>query len=439
MSTIRAIGLTGLGILLSSAQVAGQQPPLASPPVQPLRLSEVIQTAMSNSPPVKAAAARVSAAKGGRRSAGALPNPVFTYQLENAAFPGQDLPSGIGSESSFLATLPLEPLYQRGPQVRRANQEVQAAEAELTAGRRQAGLDAARAFYELALAQIAADGADDVRRRLESVATLNRGRVREGATAEADLIRTQVELDRSEAEAVSQRIQLARAWASLKPFLDSSTAAPLHGGEPPRVEVVDVGGSDSAMPDLASLVTQGRTTRPDLMAARARVAAARAETGYQHALTLRQLGATFGTKRVSGVNTMVLAVSLPVPLFNQNRGEIDRATGERLAAEHELEWAERRAVAEIEAAYEAARLLKNQVGRFQGRFLQRAEESRRIALAAYEEGAVSLLQVLDASRALAESRLIYYRTLFGERQSRLELDVAVGLDPVEPTRAGDQS
>src|SRR5215210_5472729 len=432
MTTVHAIGLTGWAFLLGAAQASAQEPSGTRGQFQPLKLAEVIQTAMSSSPPVKAAAARLGAAKGSRRSAGALPNPVFTYQLENAAFPGQDLPSGIGSESSFLATLPLEPLYQRGPQIRRGKEGVRAAEAELTMARRQAGLEAARAFYEVALAQIAADGAEDVRRRLESVATLNRGRVREGATAEADLIRTQVELDRSEAEAVSQRIQVAQAWASLQPYLDSSTALRVRSPEPPLVEVADAGATDSAMPDLAGLVAQARTTRPDLLAARARVAAAQAETGYQRALTLRQLGATFGTKRVSGVTTMVLGVSLPVPLFNQNGGEIDRATGERLAAEQELEWAERHALAEIEAAYEASRLLRTQVGRFQGRFLQRAEESRRIALAAYEEGAVTLLQVLDASRTLADSRLIYYRTLFGERQSRLELNVAVGSDPAEP-------
>jgi cobalt-zinc-cadmium efflux system outer membrane protein len=161
------------------------------------------------------------------------------------------------------------------------------------------------------------------------------------------------------------------------------------------------------------------------------VAAARAETAYQRALTVRQVGATFGTKRISGVNTMILGVSLPLPLFNQNGGEVQRATGERVAAERELEWTERQALAEVESAYEAARLLGEQVRRLQGKFLGRAEESRRIALAAYTEGAVSLLQVLDASRTLADARLTYYRTVFAQRQSLLELNVAVGSDPTD--------
>ena len=58
----------------------------------------------------------------------------------------------------------------------------------------------------------------------------------------------------------------------------------------------------------------------------------------------------------------------------------------------------------------------------------RAEEARRIALTAYREGAGTLLQVIDASRTLAEIRLAYYRTMFAERESLLELNVVSGTE-----------
>jgi len=400
-----------------------------------LTRDEVLQAAMSHSPLVDAAAARLSASRGSRRTAGALPNPVLSYQVENTAFPGQDLPAELERETSIFATLPLEPLYQRGPQVRRADQEVRAAGAALDVARRRVGIDAARAFYRIALAQIAVEGSEDIRQRLESVASFNRSRVAEGVTPEGDLIRVEVELDRAEAEAVRERIELARAWADLKPFLDSSGAVAV--GSDRRVEVEDGSLSGTTtLPPLSELVARARQARPDLLAARARVAAAQAEISYQRALTVRQVGATFGTKRLSGVNTMILGLSLPLPLFNQNGGEVQRATGERVAAERELEWTERQALAEVEAAYEAARLLREQVGKLHGKFLGRAEESRRIALAAYTEGAVSLLQVLDASRTLADARLTYYRTVFAQRQSILELNVALGSDPTDALGGG---
>jgi outer membrane protein TolC len=65
-----------------------------------------------------------------------------------------------------------------------------------------------------------------------------------------------------------------------------------------------------------------------------------------------------------------------------------------------------------------------------GDLVQRAEESRQIAIAAYREGAGTLLQVLDASRTLADVRLASARLLFAQRETLLQLDAASGVDPL---------
>ena len=61
-------------------------------------------------------------------------------------------------------------------------------------------------------------------------------------------------------------------------------------------------------------------------------------------------------------------------------------------------------------------------------YLQRADEARRITLGAYQEGAVPLLQVLDAARAWGEARLSYYRTLYAQHDSVLLVLLAKGQD-----------
>jgi outer membrane protein TolC len=146
-------------------------------------------------------------------------------------------------------------------------------------------------------------------------------------------------------------------------------------------------------------------------------------------MVVRQLGASFGLKRVGGVNALVGGISLTVPLFDQNRGEIQRATGERLAAELEARWQERTIAAEVEAEYQAAERLAAQVTLLQPTFLSRAAESRRIAIGAYQEGATSLLQVLDASRTLNEARVMYARVLAAANESLFDLGIAAGYDP----------
>lgn len=399
-----------------------------------LLLSDVLQRAVTQHPLIEAARARVSAARGARRTAGTLPNPVLTYWVESlGGSSGSGIP--LDRETQTYATLPLEPLFQRWPRVRGANQVVLAADADLARARQAVALDAARAFYRVAAAQVAVDAAEEIQSRLAELVTFTTARTGEGVTAEADLIRTQLELDRVAATVTLEQVELARARGQLAPYIAGPAAEATVTNRPVafRSDSLRVGIQDTSsvtesgdLAPLSDYVARARLGRGDLLASRARAAAAAQEVGYQRALTVRQVGATFGTKRTAGVTSYLAGISLPFPLFDQNRGEVQRATGERTASEQELAWAERQAVAEVEAAYQSVQLLGEQMNRLRGSFLNRAEESRRIALAAYQEGAVSLLQVLDASRTLADARLTYYRTLFAQRQSRLELQAAIG-------------
>ncbi|MEO6445628.1 MAG: TolC family protein [Gemmatimonadaceae bacterium] len=401
-----------------------------------LTLRDALAKAASQHPLIEAARARLTSARGGRRTAGAIPNPVLTYMVEDARDLGGKANIPLERETQTYLTLPLEPLFQRWPRVRQSDAEVRAAQAELTRAEQMVALDAARAFFRVASAQVAVDAAEELRARWGELVTFTSARVREGITPEGELIRTRLELDRVTASLTLERVEWARARAALAPYLGGTgpPATPVRIGDS-RVEAFRVAvDSDSLarpmsampMPALATLMAQARAARPELIAARERVAAARADVGLQRTLTVQQLGATLGTKRRAGLTSLTAGLTLPLPLFNQNRGEVQRATGQRMAAEQELLWTERQVAAEVAAAADAVLLLAAQLDELRGSFLSRAEESQRIALAAYQDGAVSLLQVLDASRALADARIMYYRTLFAQRQSVLELNAAIG-------------
>ena len=379
MTTIRFHRLTAAVALAGAASVSAS----AQAPTRPiagsgLTLVELLDRAVAQHPLVDAARARVRGAEGSRLTARSLGNPLLTWQVENAPFPGRDAPAAMDREISTFATLPLELLFQRGPRIRRANEDVRAAEAELELARRTVSLDASRAFYRVALAQAAVEGATDVRDRLAELAAYTGARVKEGATSEGDLIRVQVELDRADASFTLDRVELARARGALAPYLGGPALA--SALDSIRV-VVDISalpvmsaaaGGAALLAPLEVYVARASLARPDLVAARARVAAARAETNYQRTLAVRQLGATFGSKRIAGVNTMIAGLSLPLPLFDQNRGEVQRASGERLALEQELVWRERQVAADVAASYEAARLLGEQRTRLSRSFIVRA-------------------------------------------------------------------
>jgi cobalt-zinc-cadmium efflux system outer membrane protein len=389
----------------------------------PVSLLQVLDSVAARYPSLQAARARIRAARGSRSTAGTLGNPMLMYQVENAPLPGRSAPP-MDREMMLTATLPLEPLYQRWSRVSGANAEIRAAEADEQAERQRIGLDATRAFYRMARAQVALAAARDLTAWLDSVVAYNRTRVKEGVAAEADLIRSELERDRAEADATMQEADLARARADLSVFLGDETAA-----APFLVAALD---APLALPDV-SPTNWGGGTRPDIRAARERVSAAGAGVTTERTNLIRQLGLTVGTKRTSGTTSLIAGVSMPFPLFDQNRGSIARAAGEREAATFELAAQERIGRAEIVGASESARLLTDRArvlagaGRGQG-YLARADEARRIALGAYREGAVPLIQVIDAARAWGEAQLVYYQILYAQHESVVQVLVAEGVD-----------
>jgi cobalt-zinc-cadmium efflux system outer membrane protein len=412
----------------AAGQIASPTRPVPAERRGPWTMDQVVSAAVSQHPLVEAARARVDAARGDRLTAGALPNPVGTFWMENTPFPGQNFRVPINRETSTYVTWPLEPFIQRSSRIRHADEDVKVAEASLALARRHVAAEAMRAFFHLALAQALAEEAEENRDRLIQLASYNQLRVDEGVTAEGELLRIRLEVDRAATEVAFADVELIRARAALAPYLGD--AERVARSMPVRVEVPAAAASDPAsLPSVDRVLVRARDRRPELVVSRARVTSVAALTDVERALSVRQFGATLGNKHVEGENSMVLGVSLAVPLFNRNRGGVERATNERLAAEHELAWTERTIAADVRGAHESATRLTRQLADLQQSYLARAEDVHRLTLGAYQEGGATLLQVLDATRVLADARLTYARTLFAQRESMFDLALAAGAEP----------
>lgn len=381
----------------------------------------------ANYPAIQTTESRVRAAQASRVTAGAFGNPVISYETDQTPFPGGRPLVGMSRQTMITATVPLEPLYQRGPRVARANAEVRAAEADGVAMRQQIGLDASAAFYRLAIAQIESETSQELVGWLDSVVAYNRPRVREGVTSEADLIRSTIERDRVSADGAVRKAELARARAELQTFYPgaSRTTAVAIDELPFMHSPLDAETTEPTLQQMA-------TNRGEVRAARERVVATSSAIAAERLLTFRQFGATLGLMQSMEQTSMIAGLSMPLPLFDRNRGEVARATAEREVARYDLATQTRMANADLRGAYEAAQLLTVRATMLTRRdstnLLRRADESRRIALGAYREGAVPLLQVIDAARSWADARVTYYRTLFAQQQSILTLLVAEGQD-----------
>jgi cobalt-zinc-cadmium efflux system outer membrane protein len=170
-----------------------------------------------------------------------------------------------------------------------------------------------------------------------------------------------------------------------------------------------------------------------VLAGRERLAAGDAGVSLEQRMLLRDVNAVFGVKAMSGMNSMVAGFTLPIPLLDQNRGGRARAKAEREAAAFDVAAVQRGARADILGAEEAARVLTLRAMCWL-RAMQPAPS--RVSAACQcgavhcpgciSGGAVSLLQVLDASRAWSDARVTYFRTLFAQHEAVIALILARG-------------
>jgi outer membrane protein, heavy metal efflux system len=411
--------VSSAALVCSAALTAAAQSQTTEPQ---LNLRTVLDSVARNHPAIEAARQRANAARGSRTSAGAFGNPVLSHQVENSAFPGRTAPVGIDREVTTTVTLPLEPIYQRGSRVRQADAEVRAAEAASNATRQNTLRDAARTYLLVAQAQVRVDAMREVASWLDTVVSYNRSRFEQGVAAEADLIRVEVERGRVSAEIVTRESDLVRARADLAGFLGDSNFVR-------SPTLVAIPRTVLAMPDVAATDVSANL---DVRTARARMEASEAAVSAERTRFIRDVGVTIGSKRMLGTTSMVAGLMLPMPLFDQNRGEIARASAERSAAALDLVGVTRVTQAQLVGLRESARLLTARASAFASTadtgYLARAEQARHIALGAYREGAVPLLQVLDAARAWSEARIAFYDLLLAQHQSILDLLVASGVD-----------
>src|SRR5262249_27866898 len=102
-------------------------------------------------------------------------------------------------------------------------------------------------------------------------------------------------------------------------------------------------------------------------------------------------------------DTLGTNFSVPLPLFDRNQGAIVRAEAEALSARRDVDRLRLEIPQEVRSAVTRYRVARDLVRRFQDGFLRQASEARDAAEVSYREGAVSLLEFLEAERAYVQT------------------------------------
>lgn len=389
--------------------------------IGPLSLARAIRLALENNPDLLASDARKEAAAGRAVQARAWPNP----ELEVFS---QDMPVDRSrmSQAKHMAGISQIIPY---PGKKKADIEIGTADAAVGSAawhlhRAVLVREVKIAYCQVRTAERSASVAEDLVKVAEAAAAAASKRNAAGEIPLQEQLRAEIQLEQTRAGKVDAIRETAEARQALVLLLGR-----------PDLREASLTDAPDASTDLAisGWAPSGWLTgHPAMVAARAR--------RDQAVATLRRAGLeplpdvkvelAGGRDEAAEENLMELRFTLPLPLFDRNKGkQMESQAGVR-ESDADIVATEQRLIAEWRAAIARYKAAAQQVAAYRDRILPKSEDALRLVQSGFEEGKFAYGDLLDIQRTTAEARMIYQKKLFELNAARAEIESMT--QPVPP-------
>ncbi|MGY2266604.1 TolC family protein [Pseudomonas sp. SDO5561_S422] len=359
---------------------------------QTLTLESALQTAFANNPDMAAAQWEIDIAQGGRQQAGLIPNPVASWDAEDTR------------RNSRTTTVKLSQTLElggkRGARIDVATRAQEAA--ALTLEQRRNGLRAEviDGYYGALRAQERLDLAQRSVALAERGLVVANGRVTAGKTSPVEATRAQVQLSEIRLEFNRAQMGLSDAYRRL--------AASTGAASTDFQAVATQAQAAPALPSPAQLLARLEQTA-ELRLAELQIVQGEAALGLEKAQRIPDLDVSIGSQYDASVRERVnvVGVSMPIPLFNRNQGNVLAASRRADQARDLRNAAELRLRTETRQALDLWQTANTEVRSFNQQILPAAQSAVDSATRGFEMGKFNFLDVLDAQRTLIAARTQY--------------------------------
>lgn len=414
-------------VTLATFHLGSAQQPRASSPA-PLTLDEAIRQALDRNRELVVARREVDVTRGRLLQARRYPfNPELSVEGSGGQARGREERERrtVGGGRAGLSQV-IEIRGQRGLRIQGAEADLGRAEWALRDREREVMAATTRAFVDLLNAQerlaLARELLDLARGLKETADRL----VEAGDVPELDALRAAVELRRAANRVTQDEAAVATAVRALA----------LLVGAPPDLVIQATGPLLlPAVPGtLEEMLGRAATERPDLRASEAATESARA------ALRLIQAERFIPAVTLSGsygedlefdarARTGILALSVPLPLWNRRDGDVKAAEAEVARLEADRERLRAEIAKDVATAYRQFTAATQVVEEYVQRILPGQEQAARLIREGYRQGEFRLTEALLAQRDLFEARSAYLEAIATYNATRTDLQRATGLRP----------
>jgi cobalt-zinc-cadmium efflux system outer membrane protein len=256
------------------------------------------------------------------------------------------------------------------------------------------------------------------------IVAINAERVRSGDLAQVELARSRLAALQFQNDVRSRQAKLAVAVHRLTALLGRTNASPIAIAGEPRRDASPAAGGDA-------LQQQAFTMRPDVQALQRDQARSAADARLQIAQGKIDytLSAEFHRQTAPGSltgNEWGLFVSAPLPIFNRNQGEVERARQEARQAEARIEALKTDVASELRSAWEQYAAMRELVETIEQQMLTPARDVRDTTAYSYRRGEASFIELLDAQRTFNDTMQSYNEARAEYARSLYTLDASTG-------------
>ena len=353
------------------------------------------------------------------------PNPTLFTDWEYLPLPGVHPDAGLAGylHDSTEGDLGLSYMFERGQKRQNRLQAAKDATAvtrsTVVDNERTLAFQVAQLFINVQLAESTLDLANEDLKSFQNTVDISESQYRAGAISENDYLKIKLQLVQFQSDVQQAELARAQALSDLRQQLGFESVPPDY----------EIAGSFDYKPQvftLGDLQMKALANRPDLRAAQQGVTAAKSQYGLAKANGKQDVTVSANYSHVNAISAVTFSVSIPLPIFDRNQGEIARTRVAIKQAQEQQTGTNGQVLTDVRDAYEGVLTNDRVVQIYRSGVLDTSQRSRDISEYSYSRGATPLLDFLDAERNYRATQLAYRQALAAYLTALEQLRQAVG-------------
>ncbi len=391
----------------------------ANPPSL-ITLEDAVRIALQYNQALRAQRLNIDQSKAGEITASLKPNPVLGNLVDTIPiFSPQTIRLQTQIYEETLSYT-VERGGKREKRVAVAKDNTDVAAKTVTDNERQLRFQVVQGFINVLLAKSVLLLAQDDLANYSQELDLNQNRLTAGDLARGDYLKLSLQKLQFEQDVSAAQLSLVQAKANLRQQLGYQSVADNY-------DVTGMLTHKSQGAQLDDLEKQALVNRPDLQAAHSGVKLANDTVALAFGNKVRDW--TWGgdyTNQNFGINGVGVNLSFELPIHDRNQGEIARSEAAVKQAVETESSTQVGVLTDVVNAYYGLKTSDEVVTLFEGGYLDQATQSRDISNYAYQRGAATILDVLDAERSYRATQLAYRQALAANMTAAEQVNLVVG-------------